>query len=211
MEGCVQTVLFRARCPSMLRPMQESQDPAAEEPVAKADREAFGKRLKRFRNNAHRTRPDVTRLCKVPVATLQSWEDGVRTPSVFGVQKLARVYGVGMDELVGSPPVLPTDSRLVDEQTANAILATTDPEVIRDHMNWDPDIVLLMPKIPPGSVLMDHDKGDVLDRRVQRHIEKYAPALRQEWIGLHDLPEWWGAARQGEDDGDLVEKPPASQ
>ena len=56
-----------------------------------------GKRLRELRGI--RTRTGVSKVLGIPYATLQSYEDGKREPSGSTKLKLARYYGVPVEEI----------------------------------------------------------------------------------------------------------------
>lgn len=56
-----------------------------------------GKRLRELRGI--RTRSGVSRETEIPYSTLQSYEEGTRTPSGRNKKKLANYYGVSVESI----------------------------------------------------------------------------------------------------------------
>jgi transcriptional regulator with XRE-family HTH domain len=65
----------------------------------KAD--ALGEHLKRLREAAGLSQPQLAQAAGVPVGTLRQWEQGRRLPSLEGFIALAAGLGVSLDELAG--------------------------------------------------------------------------------------------------------------
>lgn len=63
----------------------------------KIDMAKAGKRLRELRGI--RTRRGVCRILDIPYSTLQSYEDGTRTPPGSVKQKLADYYGASVEEI----------------------------------------------------------------------------------------------------------------
>lgn len=61
----------------------------------------FGKRLQDFRTKTGYTRADVASLLGVSSVTIEKWELNQRRPTLDRSNKLAQLYGVTVDELVG--------------------------------------------------------------------------------------------------------------
>jgi|SRR5690606_1495353 transcriptional regulator with XRE-family HTH domain len=74
------------------------------------DRKALGRRLRAHRRAARLTQEDVSqRSAKegvepIAVGSISDWERGIRTPNLENLQRLARVFGTTLDELVGGSP-----------------------------------------------------------------------------------------------------------
>jgi transcriptional regulator with XRE-family HTH domain len=66
--------------------------------------EDMGERLKRLRERAGLTQPQMAEAAGVPVSTLRQWEQGRRLPSLEGFIALADGLGVTLDELAGRGP-----------------------------------------------------------------------------------------------------------
>ncbi len=61
----------------------------------------MGERLKRLRQAAGMSQPQLALAAGVPVGTLREWEQGRRLPSLRGFIAVARGLGVSLDELAG--------------------------------------------------------------------------------------------------------------
>jgi transcriptional regulator with XRE-family HTH domain len=63
--------------------------------------ETMGERLKRLREAAGLSQPQLARVAKVPLGTLRQWEQDRRLPSWEGALALADGLGCTLDELAG--------------------------------------------------------------------------------------------------------------
>jgi transcriptional regulator with XRE-family HTH domain len=68
----------------------------------KTTRRAFGARLRRYRENAGKTREEVAIRMGRSAGAVRDWELGQRSPNQMQIAKLARVYGVRVSDLAGS-------------------------------------------------------------------------------------------------------------
>ena len=66
--------------------------------------ETMGERLKRLREAAGMSQPQLADAAGVPVGTLRQWEQDRRFPSWEGAVALADGLGVSLDELAGRNP-----------------------------------------------------------------------------------------------------------
>lgn len=68
--------------------------------------------LKQARNRTGMTQRDVSEKTGIPLGTLRRWEQGVNDPDTDNLVRLADLYGVSTDEILGSryaPKEAPTD------------------------------------------------------------------------------------------------------
>jgi transcriptional regulator with XRE-family HTH domain len=66
--------------------------------------EVFGERLKRLRERAGFSQPQLAAAAGVPVGTLRGWEQGRRIPGLDAAVQLADAIGCSLDELAGREP-----------------------------------------------------------------------------------------------------------
>lgn len=59
----------------------------------------FGEKLKKLRGK--RTQEDIAKLCGVSRAVYSHWENGRNDPDIESVKKLAKIYNVSTDYLLG--------------------------------------------------------------------------------------------------------------
>ena len=59
--------------------------------------------IRTYRKNAKLTQEDVGQLVGVKANTVSQWETGERVPRVDMLQKLARVFGCTIDDLLCKP------------------------------------------------------------------------------------------------------------
>jgi transcriptional regulator with XRE-family HTH domain len=61
----------------------------------------MGEQFQRVRQAQNLTQAELARRAKVPVRSLQEWEQGTRIPRFDRVIQLADALGVSLDELAG--------------------------------------------------------------------------------------------------------------
>lgn len=61
----------------------------------------IGKAIKQAREEAKITQPELAKKIGVSHASISFWENGVNIPSVDYCWKLADIFGISIDELVG--------------------------------------------------------------------------------------------------------------
>jgi transcriptional regulator with XRE-family HTH domain len=66
------------------------------------ENENLGQRIRRLREAANLTQPELAARAVVPLGTLRNWEQGTRVPMAPAIVKLARALGVTADELLGT-------------------------------------------------------------------------------------------------------------
>jgi transcriptional regulator with XRE-family HTH domain len=66
--------------------------------------ETMGQRLRRLREAADMSQPELARAAGVPVGTLRNWEQGRRIPRFDTAAAVAWALGVSLDDLAGEPP-----------------------------------------------------------------------------------------------------------
>jgi transcriptional regulator with XRE-family HTH domain len=64
----------------------------------------MGGRVKRLREAAGLSQSQLAKAARVPVNTIQQWEQDLRAPSFASAVKLADGLGVSLDELAGREP-----------------------------------------------------------------------------------------------------------
>lgn len=67
-------------------------------------------KLKEARNRANLTQLDVSEITSIPLGTLRRWEQGVNEPSTDDLLRLADLYHVSVDYILGSRYAADTDS-----------------------------------------------------------------------------------------------------
>jgi transcriptional regulator with XRE-family HTH domain len=63
--------------------------------------ETTGQRLKRLRQSAGMTQPQLAEAAGVPVGTLRCWEQERRNMLFVNAIEIARAIGISLDELAG--------------------------------------------------------------------------------------------------------------
>jgi transcriptional regulator with XRE-family HTH domain len=63
---------------------------------------AIGRRIAQLRENAHLTQPAAAERAGVSLRGYQKWESGASRPNWTNLEKLAEVFGVKEDEIIGS-------------------------------------------------------------------------------------------------------------
>jgi transcriptional regulator with XRE-family HTH domain len=71
-------------------------------PAEKTSRRAFGAHLRRYRENAGKTREEVAIHMGRSAGAIRDWELGQRFPNRMQIAKLARIYGVRVSDLADS-------------------------------------------------------------------------------------------------------------
>jgi transcriptional regulator with XRE-family HTH domain len=61
----------------------------------------MGARLKRLREAAGLSQPELSRRAGIPLGTLRGWEYGRRTPLLDAAARLADALNITLDELAG--------------------------------------------------------------------------------------------------------------
>ena len=67
--------------------------------MAEKGQETMGERLKKVREKAGMSQPELAKAAKVPVGTLRNWEQGLRVPRLDTAFKVAKALGVSLDLL----------------------------------------------------------------------------------------------------------------
>lgn len=73
------------------------------------DKKVLGRRLRAHREAVRLTQEEVSSRSskdgeQIAVGSISDWERGVRVPGLDKLQRLARIYGVTLDELVSGKP-----------------------------------------------------------------------------------------------------------
>ena len=71
----------------------------------------MGKRIQELRKKAGFTQATLAQAMGIPEPTLKNWEQGRRTPRIVVAVELARVLGVGVEELIGDVEEKPKRKR----------------------------------------------------------------------------------------------------
>ena len=68
--------------------------------------ETMGERFQRLRQAAKMTQAEASERSGIPLPTIRGWEQDKRLPRIDHAMRLARCYGIGLDELTGmnEPP-----------------------------------------------------------------------------------------------------------
>lgn len=61
----------------------------------------LGQKIKRLRKQSGMTQEDLADLLHVTRSAVSSWETGVRTPDIYMLRKIANLFGVSLDYIVG--------------------------------------------------------------------------------------------------------------
>lgn len=67
----------------------------------------FGNRLKTLRRERDWKQHYVAEMVGVEIVTISRWENAARAPSIERVKKLAEIYGVSLEELLGETGFVP--------------------------------------------------------------------------------------------------------
>src|SRR5688572_32352185 len=74
---------------------------------AAMDEADLGRRLQKARQTAGLTQQDLCHKARLSYSTLTKIERGaIKSPSIFTIQSIAGALGVGLDELMGRPPIM---------------------------------------------------------------------------------------------------------
>lgn len=75
------------------------------------DEKSLGKRLQEARQNADLTQQQLCQKAGLSYSTLAKIERGaIKSPSIFTIQQISQAVGIGLDELIGTSPALPSSS-----------------------------------------------------------------------------------------------------
>lgn len=61
----------------------------------------IGRRIQKYREERGLSRNEVAELLNVTLPTIHRWESGIRMPDLATILKLANIFGVKLDELLG--------------------------------------------------------------------------------------------------------------
>lgn len=65
----------------------------------------FGETLKKLREQMHLRQNDLAEMAGVERSTVANWERGAKQPSLDTLVRLSEIFGVSLDELVGTTRV----------------------------------------------------------------------------------------------------------
>ncbi|MFZ2588128.1 helix-turn-helix domain-containing protein [Paucilactobacillus nenjiangensis] len=79
---------------------------------------SFGIRLKELRNSKHMSQEELGKFLNVGKSSISSYENGTREPSKESIVKIAEIFGVTTDYLLGNSnvPAWATNSDVMDLQ-----------------------------------------------------------------------------------------------
>lgn len=66
---------------------------------------SFGTRLKELRNNKHMSQEELGNFLNVGKSSISSYENGTREPSKEAIVKIAEIFGVTTDYLLGNTDI----------------------------------------------------------------------------------------------------------
>ena len=150
---------------------------------------SIGIRLRAAREECRLTLQAVAEKTGFAWTSVRGWERGESLPSLAKAAKLATLYGVTLDWLAGQPSP-PDEDKLrpglivLDKEMADAILSTTDPDVIEQYCNWPGRNINMFDigwRVPEGGCLASHKEVVALVGQIQRHIFEHAPKLVKKW------------------------------
>ena len=87
---------------------------------------SFGTRLKELRNNKHMSQEELGNFLNVGKSSISSYENGTREPSKEAIVKIAEIFGVTTDYLLGNTSSI-TDEGLTENQ--KLIAYSIDPDI----------------------------------------------------------------------------------
>lgn len=134
----------------------------------------FGLRLKHARESAGFTYKSVAEAIGISDRTLGSWERAERTPNVIDVGRLADLYRVTVDELLGRKPV--AGRAILDSAMVSQILAVKRPgrqanKVVRDALTR-PTPLQVSVTIPEGADWASEEVSKATYYQVLEHAER---------------------------------------
>lgn len=156
------------------------------------DRKRTGELLKDARRQAGMTQQEVAEAVGVTRAAVRNWESG----EGMGVENFARLLdlyrgkGVALcaNELLGLESGGLTPGKYVfDESLAGRILDLPDDRdesVAGNVLNWSPDLIQLVARIPDGARVIDRDEAERIQGEVQAKLAKVAPKTVIAWRRL---------------------------
>lgn len=120
----------------------------------------------------------------VPASTWVSWtrRRGPAAPTVFKLAAACKVLGTTIDALLGTERPR-EEATICDMATAQAILATTDPDEIERLMPRPNDVDIFW-HVPRGARYVSTNEALPLDRQLREHVRKHAPKLWKK-LGVH--------------------------
>lgn len=87
---------------------------------------SFGTRLKELRNNKHMSQEELGNFLNVGKSSISSYENGTREPSKEAIVKIAEIFGVTTDYLLGNTSSI-NDEGLTENQ--KLIAYSIDPDI----------------------------------------------------------------------------------
>lgn len=169
--------------------MSSHQEALAEALKAAGDnREAqIGAHLRFVRDSAGLTREQVAEQAGISTASLWNWETGKKSPKFRDVERLADIYGVQLDELVGRAPV--AGRAIFHRALADSLLGITkkgkraDDAVRAALMTPKPFPVAV--QFPDGAEWVEPNDAIRRLSELIEHVERIAPNVIQDWRERH--------------------------
>lgn len=104
----------------------------------------ISQRIKEYRNNKHYTQKELAKLLSVKPTTVSGWELGRNTPSIDMLKKLADIFDVPFDVMVGVE-----DTKLAKTKTAD--LADKDTVFTYEGRQIPPEDLEYMKRLLRGG------------------------------------------------------------
>lgn len=120
----------------------------------------FGKNLKALRTNAKLTQQDLATKLKVAPSTIGMYESGKRMPDADILNKIANIFGVSIDYLLG--------------RTTNSITQPNIEITAKDERDIAKDVASIMNKIKTNEDGPIHYNGEEMD---PEDVELFEQAL----------------------------------
>lgn len=91
----------------------------------------IGARIAKLRARAHLTQEAAAARLKIGVRTYQTWEAGDATPRWHNYERLAKLYGVKVEEILGSTPLDQVPADTAEVASLAAIQSSLDEIIER--------------------------------------------------------------------------------
>ena len=156
--------------------------------IDKEDATVLATRLKRARQDAGLTKEGAAKLVGISKASIDAYEQGRNMPPADRLRKLADIYGVSTDYLLGrvDQPDLSTGRMAVADLPAiERFMHAHSLEEVRPLLNLEPQPFNYVSFFSePASLLAERDARDLLLRIEYHGIEIAPDALKQWRVGV---------------------------